>query len=80
MNLYLVSQDLNDDYDTFDAVVVAADNEQDARKIHPSELEWDSYSNDWVHISDIDKLNVELLGTAAEGVEAGVVLASYNTK
>ena len=36
MNLYLITQDLVDGYYTFDAAVVAAESEDDARNIHPS--------------------------------------------
>lgn len=36
MNLYLISQDINNNYDTYDAAVVAAESEDDARAIHPS--------------------------------------------
>jgi hypothetical protein len=36
MNLYLISQDSNDGYDTYDCAVVAATSPEDARKIHPS--------------------------------------------
>ena len=37
MKLYLISQDINDDWDTYDSAVVVAENEVDARSIHPSE-------------------------------------------
>lgn len=33
--LWLISQDANDDYDTFDSAVVVAETEDAARKIHP---------------------------------------------
>jgi len=36
MKLFKISQELNDDYDTYDSAVVCADNEAEARKIHPS--------------------------------------------
>lgn len=36
MNLYLISQDKNNDYDTYDSAVVAAKSPQDAKEIHPS--------------------------------------------
>jgi len=36
MNLYLISQDKNSDYDTYDSAVVAAKSHTDARNIHPS--------------------------------------------
>lgn len=37
MNLYLISQDFNNDYDAYDSAVVAAKSPKDARTIHPSE-------------------------------------------
>lgn len=37
MNLYIISQDINNDYDTYDSAVVCAEDEEDAREIHPSE-------------------------------------------
>lgn len=33
MNLYLISQDVNNDYDTYDSAVVAAESEEEARGI-----------------------------------------------
>ncbi len=38
MNLYKISQDINDGYDTYSDAVVCAENEDDARLIHPSEF------------------------------------------
>ena len=38
MNLYLITQDVNTNYDTFDSAVVVASCEDDARLIHPSPL------------------------------------------
>lgn len=35
MEIYLLEQDLNNGYDTYDSVIVIAENEQEARKIHP---------------------------------------------
>ena len=36
MKLYLISQSMRCDYDTYDSAVVAAESESDARTIHPS--------------------------------------------
>lgn len=36
MNIYLLEQNLNNGYDTYDSCVVAAITEDEARKIHPS--------------------------------------------
>lgn len=38
MNIYLLEQDLNNCYDTYDSCVVAAINETAARNTHPSPL------------------------------------------
>ncbi len=35
MKLYLISQDINSGYDSYDSAVVSAESEEDARKIHP---------------------------------------------
>ena len=73
MNLYLISQTVNQDYDTYDAAVVCAESELDARLINPDEeRQWESM---W---APVDKVEVKFLGPADPSVEAGVVLASYN--
>lgn len=36
MKIFLISQDLNNDYDTYDSAIVIAENEEDARTINPS--------------------------------------------
>ena len=38
MKLYLITQDIVNDYDTYDSAVVSAESPEDARKIHPSEF------------------------------------------
>jgi len=38
MNIYLLTQDVNNGYDTYDSVVVAAKSPEDAREIHPSKF------------------------------------------
>jgi len=54
MNLYLISQTQNRNYDTYDSAVVAAESEEHARAIHPSSSDkiranmekdvWEEYS------------------------------------
>ena len=83
MKLWLISQNINDDYDTYDSAVVVAKNEEEARRIHPNgQLVWDGatlnewgapYST-WVHPSNVQ---VTLIGTARKGL-TGVVCASFN--
>ena len=95
MNLYLLYQDINDDYDTYDQVIVAAESEEEARQIHPIGFvthikdgkwygtrqngeEYEFYSSVWVCASEIDRIDVELIGTTHK--KKGVVLASFNAR
>jgi len=76
MKLYKISQNVNNDYDTYDSAVVVAESEEDARKIQPGgDYEcWNDIS--WVdHPSKVDVL---YLGEAESTLEKGIVIASYN--
>lgn len=48
MKLYLLEQDYNNDYDTYDSCVVAAVDEEDAKHIHPWWLERYRYNENWL--------------------------------
>jgi len=72
MKLYLISQNFNRDYDTYDSAVVAARNEGEARNTKIGST--DEFGS-WV---TPDKVEVELIGTAIKGTEAGIILASFN--
>ena len=48
MNLYLISQKLNNDYDTYDSCVVAAESAADARTISPSTFVTHITGNNWM--------------------------------
>lgn len=76
MNLYLISQTENEDYDTYDSAVVRAKSEDDARLMHPSGHAgpWDR--NTWCRSPDA--VTVEKIGTAEKGAKRGIVLASFN--
>lgn len=82
MNLYLIYQDSRDGYDTYDSAVVCAANEDEARQIHPSGHEWSwEYEKRDIGASwaaTPDDVKVKLIGLAADGVEPGRVLASFN--
>ena len=80
MFLYVISQNVNDVYDTYDSAVVCAENEDEARKIHPDECynDWDGKCEpffDWCAAEDV---RVEIIGTAANNLPKGIVVASYN--
>lgn len=83
MNLYLISQSENDAYDTYDSAVVCAESEDHARDFHPRPgkavlIDWSRSSHNEVWCKSRDSVNVRLIGTAAEGVAAGVLCASFN--
>lgn len=72
MHLYLISQQTNNGYDTYDSAVVAAESEEAARSIHPGNSQWDEGT--WCAKEDVA---VRLIGTAADDV-SGVLCASFN--
>ena len=81
MNLYKLTQYVNNNYDTYDSAVVAAMDDNSAKRFHPSGSPTDivpvkgeepSYY-DWASLEDIQ---VEFIGTTE--LPAGVVIASFN--
>lgn len=72
-NLYLIWQEENDNYDTFDTAIVCADSEDEARNTLPSQFS--KWGEDWC--SSPEQVTVELIGTAAIDIDKGVVLASH---
>ena len=80
MNLYRISQDVNNGYDTYDSAVVAAKNEAAAKETHPNGGRWQGTDSGawctWAY--DLDDVKVELIGTAVPGTEPGVIVASFN--
>jgi hypothetical protein len=82
MNLYLISRPDAYAYGEYDAAVVAAASEEDARYIHPSGVILnknaatdDPYDGSWILPKDV---RVTYLGQAKEGTKRGVICASYN--
>jgi hypothetical protein len=86
MRLYLVTQNVNNHYDTFNAMIVAAKNEKEARHIHPIGVkyqrtpgqEWYVDDEDYDDWASPEQVKVELVGNACKGTERGVILASFN--
>lgn len=77
MKLYLISQEVNTGYDTYDSAVVAAENEDAARRIMPGGWqEWGSKFSSWAY--DPSQVEVRYLGEAAPEIEAGEICASFN--
>lgn len=78
LNLYRISQDINDGWDTFDSAVVVAESEDAARLIHPSgqALCYGTTEYGWV---TPDLVTVEYLGPYMGGHDSGrIVCASFN--
>lgn len=84
MKLWKISQTENTDYDTYDSAIVAAETEEEAKKIHPYDSVFSEYNNweptygqgNWC--SSPEKVTCELIGEAKPGTESGVILASFN--
>ena len=69
MKLYLISQSTNNDWDTYDSAVVAANSEDEARLISPG------CESVWCNPAQV---KVRYIGKAGTGTTAGVILASFN--
>lgn len=81
MNLYLVSQNANVGYDTFDSFVVCCENEEVARNTNPHDGQPINWKDNWTTsgwCNRIEDVQVMFLGVADLSVERGVVCASYN--
>ena len=70
--LWLLTQNRNRNYDTYDSCVVIADTEEEARLIKPSE--WSNRSS-W---ADPEYVNVEYIGKTDQVFEKSVICASFN--
>ncbi len=79
MKLFLISQQTNNKYDTYDSAVVCAPDELTARHMDPSSGEPMNWGDKWSGwCKSVDDVEVEYLGEAAEGVKQRVVCSSYN--
>jgi len=88
MNIYLISQSVNNDYDTFDSAVVVAKSAVEARNINP-QRSWGDHERLFVNWDDIGRwtswcykpsqVQVEYIGRASvKTKKPGVILASFN--
>lgn len=87
MNLYLLIQDVNTNSKYFDSCVVCAENEYEAKRIHPNGIYyWNAYylskkkvlewNKTWT--SDFDRIDCLFLGRAEMHVKEGVLCSSFN--
>jgi len=94
MNLYLLKQEVNYAYDTYDSCVVCAPNEEVAKSIHPTgAVEWykgllhstGDKNKDYRYkrlletwVNDLSDIEIHFVGTALSSAEICVVCASFN--
>ena len=74
MNLYLLEQDVNSRYDTYDSCVVVAESEEAARLINPEGAEFGYEWTTWAH--DPTYVTVTYIGVATDNLEAGTIICS----
>ena len=81
MKIYKIYQTVNGDYDTYDSAVVCAENEEEAKKIHPSPYRKEEVGiettafDGWCSLKDV---KVEEIGDANDDMKKGVIVASFN--
>ncbi len=75
LKLFLISQEENNEYDTYDSAIVVAESEEEAKTIHPS-----GYGGEDSWTSNLDKIKVIELGylTTKEFEKGDVVCSSFN--
>jgi len=77
MNLYLISQSVNTEYDTYDSAVVAAPSEEVAKLMHPdgglATSKFDPLNCTWCEPKDVD---VQYIGETT--LPKSVICASFN--
>ena len=84
MNLYLLTQDVNKGYDTYDSCVIAAETEEQAKHMHPSSYEnnekWYENQEEKFGVWTLPKnINAELIGIASDNIQQPrVICTSFN--
>lgn len=83
MMLFLISQEVNSGYDTFDSAIVAAEESADAATISPYQYLADAKDGkfeegNYVWATKVSDVRVKYIGEAAADMKRGVILASFN--
>lgn len=77
MNIYLLTQTENEEYDSYDSIVVCAEDEIDAKTILPeTNMNDEEVKSKWV--IDTDFITCIEIGKANSNQVKGVILASYH--
>lgn len=81
--IYLLIQEVNGGYDTYDSCVVCAKNEEEAKLIHPNGTLFKEYEvkrkddyGSWA--SKFDEIKCLEIGTANDNQKIGLILSSFN--
>lgn len=81
MKLWLIWQDVNSGWDTYDSAVVVAENEEAARNIHPNggPIDPEKASSRYYDWASAESVKATYLGEAAPDNEPGdVICSSFN--
>ena len=85
MKLFLLTQRENVGYDTYDSMVVAAENEGDAVAISPNGdiygdalYCWNQWDCGTAWASKPDNVTCQYIGEAAPDIKAGPIITSFN--
>jgi len=84
MNIYKISQDVNDNYDTYDSAIVAAHSEKEAKMMHPhrgnfyDKPNWDGTVEGYSSWCNVEDVKIRHIGIALEDIKEGIILASFN--
>lgn len=78
MNLYYLSQDDRTYWDTYDSCIVCAENEEEAKKIHPNGSIFDETEKLKSWADSLETIGCTKIGIAENNVDKGVVIASFN--
>lgn len=79
MKLFLLTQNVNRGYDTYDSCIVCAENHEKAIQFHPNGRKFsdmgENIGYDWVKPEEVDW---KIIGEASEYIDEGVILSSFN--
>ena len=81
LRIYLISQKEVTGWDTYDSAIICAESEDAARRTHPNTYAGLTPAHPWessTWCSSPDLVMAKLIGTAVEGLEPGVICASFN--
>ena len=78
MNIYLLTQDENTGYNTYDACVVCAESEEDAKRISSYGKDIADKDEHYAWVASPEKVTATLIGKAANDIKQKVILGSFN--